>query len=509
MTLIIKNFGILFASLLSYKKIRNERYNLLKFCLLTIFCILFSVILSCVDVKNSMLTIPIMLVAFCIIMGLYGDKDNPNVFALSLFIFSINYIIFVISVVITSVLMLFISYEFGKKYGQGFAVIVQFICIAALLKSSRLRRGILSLQRTIYSMQGIIISMLIIFFAPLINNGAYDHIYIIVYTCVFILAVLIFVYWRTAITKYYLERLILRDNDLLNAELEEKNAYIEKLLRDKEQLEKLNHKNYKLIPAMQVAVTHYINGVNAYMLSSDMIPVLAETAVAVEDTEVDIEFDNFIKEGNKLIKELEKMKAEWTELVNSENLSELNDLPSCGVSRLDYILSYMYERQLKEDFSLKVDVECSLDKLTDRIISEEDLATLVADLLENAIIATRYNERKEILIRLGIMGKEYTIEVYDSGIPFDKEVLAKYGREQITTHADESGSGIGLMQMSEILSKCGASLYIEEYSEGERSHTKRISVVFNRKHQYVLYTCRSDEDIAYLKKRSDLMVIKK
>ena len=203
------------------------------------------------------------------------------------------------------------------------------------------------------------------------------------------------------------------------------------------------------------------------------------------------------------------MKAEWTELVNSENLSELNDLPSCGVSRLDYILSYMYERQLKEDFSLKVDVECSLDKLTDRIISEEDLATLVADLLENAIIATRYNERKEILIRLGIMGKEYTIEVYDSGIPFDKEVLAKYGREQITTHADESGSGIGLMQMSEILSKCGASLYIEEYSEGERSHTKRISVVFNRKHQYVLYTCRNDEDIAYLKKRSDLMVIKK
>ena len=99
--------------------------------------------------------------------------------------------------------------------------------------------------------------------------------------------------------------------------------------------------------------------------------------------------------------------------------------------------------------------------------------------------------------------------MYDSGIPFDKEVLAKYGYEQITTHGDESGSGIGMMQTYEILSKCGASLFIDEFAEGEGMYTKRISVVFNKKHQYVLYTKRSDEEVAYLKKRSDLMIVRK
>ena len=63
--------------------------------------------------------------------------------------------------------------------------------------------------------------------------------------------------------------------------------------------------------------------------------------------------------------------------------------------------------------------------------------------------------------------------------------------------------------MAEILGKCGASLFVDEFSGEEGLYTKKISVVFNRKHQYVLYTNRNDEDIAYLKKRADLTVVKK
>ena len=154
-------------------------------------------------------------------------------------------------------------------------------------------------------------------------------------------------------------------------------------------------------------------------------------------------------------------------------------------------------------------MNCSLKELTDKLISEEDLATLMADIIENAIIATGYNDGKDILVNFGMAKKEYVIDVYDSGIPFDREVLLKYGRQQITTHADDRGSGIGMMQTYEILSKCGASLFIDELSKEEGLYTKKLSVVFNRKHQYVLYTSRNEEDVAYLKKRADLTVMKK
>ncbi|MBR1598650.1 MAG: hypothetical protein IJ661_07070 [Lachnospiraceae bacterium] len=284
----------------------------------------------------------------------------------------------------------------------------------------------------------------------------------------------------------------------------EKNKYIEAILADKKQLEKLNHKNYKLVPAMQGAVMHYLNGINALFEEGADNPAFTELAAAKG-----IDMAEYIKEGNKLIEQLETMNEEWADIVNNEGADTSRKIDASGVKRVDYILSYMYERAQKDGRSLSVNMNCSLKELTDKLISEEDLATLMADIIENAIIATGYNDGKDILVNFGMAKKEYVIDVYDSGIPFDREVLLKYGRQQITTHADDRGSGIGMMQTYEILSKCGASLFIDELSKEEGLYTKKLSVVFNRKHQYVLYTSRNEEDVAYLKKRADLTVMKK
>ena len=505
MDIFLKYFGIIGCSIFCTSKI-NKNFFIKKVSFL-FYLITLSTIMIFLENSSFFMFVPIIIIflqiAYCrYISGIILVEEN-------IFSLTIGYVSFLLSTIFNSFLLYPFSDFVWVKYGGYFILVMQWLLILIMFNKKRIRNGMVVLQKQIYSMFGGVINICVILFSVLLNKKSNEKYLVYILLCLICLSVVVLIYWRTSITRHYLERLSLRNIDMLNKELEEKNAYIEKLLEDKNRIEKLNHKNYKLVPAMQGAVMHYLNGVKSYMESTLVDPALAEMAVTSEGTFVKNKLSNFIEEGNKLIEELNKMNSEWTEYVNNDNLNGDSDVPSCGVPRVDYILSYMHERSLKEDFILKINVEQSLEKLTEKIISEEDLATLLADLIDNSIIATKYNNGKQILVRLGMMGKDYTVEVYDSGVPFDKEVLVKYGREQITTHADDSGSGIGMMQTFEILSKCGAGLFVDEYKQGEGVYTKRISVVFNRKHQYVLYTCRNDEDIAYLKKRSDLMVIKK
>ena len=506
MFLFIKNISIILCYILSGVGLNKQKCSSYVITMSVLYSGLLSFVISLISIKYIYFSVVIVFASTTIFMSLACKINEIFINIISL---TIAYVSYYITSIIVSFLVFPLSENIQLNVGFILKILLQLIMVYKFIKNKRIVSGINQLTQSENAFMIVLICISILVSSSILSSDIKDIILIMVFVVLFVLSVLMFVYWNRVVTKHYLERLSLRNIDMLNKELEEKNAYIEKLLEDKNRIEKLNHKNYKLVPAMQGAVMHYLNGVKSYMESSLDDPALAEMAVTSEGTFVKNKLSNFIEEGNKLIEELNKMNSEWTEYVNNDNLNGDSDVPSCGVPRVDYILSYMHERSLKEDFILKINVEQSLEKLTEKIISEEDLATLLADLIDNAIIATKYNNGKQILVRLGMMGKDYTVEVYDSGVPFDKEVLVKYGREQITTHADDSGSGIGMMQTFEILSKCGAGLFVDEYKQGEGVYTKRISVVFNRKHQYVLYTCRSDEDIAYLKKRSDLMVIKK
>ena len=503
MNSIIKNYEILIGCFLYYFVLSKNKiliWNIIK-TILGVF--IFTCICFCIDKINPFLTYYLVFPLLYFYQDYFLGNNNKSKY-LSFISLCISYSVFAISVLISSSILLLFSIGFAERYKQLICFVINLVLMVIPLLSKRMRRGFDFINNKLFSKSFFLICIMIIIMIPFLNGCRYNWVFILPVTIIYILAVFLFLYWRTSITRHYLERLSLRNIDSLNAELTEKTNYIKELEEDKARIEKLNHKNYKLIPAMEGAVMHYLDGVKSFVESNEDNPAFAEFAAAKET-----DMAGFIDEGNRLLGELNKMLAEWEDIVHNDDIDGKKNLPVCGVTRVDYILSYMYERSLKENFVLKVDVDSELTGLTEKIITDEDLGTLIADLIENAIIATRYNNGKDILVRLGMMKKEYTIEVYDSGIPFDKEVLAKYGYEQITTHADESGSGIGMMQTYEILSKCGASLFIDEFAEGEGMYTKRISVVFNKKHQYVLYTKRSDEEVAYLKKRSDLMIVRK
>ena len=131
---------------------------------------------------------------------------------------------------------------------------------------------------------------------------------------------------------------------------------------------------------------------------------------------------------------------------------------------------------------------------------------MVSDLLQNAIIANSYGNGKRILFTMGTLGNALSISIFDSGIPFDKEVLVDFGKEKHTTHADNNGSGIGLMTIYEIAQKYRATIAIEEYNAANSYYTKRIAVTFNKRGNYILNTSRDKNEIAFLRQRSDLII---
>ena len=87
------------------------------------------------------------------------------------------------------------------------------------------------------------------------------------------------------------------------------------------------------------------------------------------------------------------------------------------------------------------------------------------------------------------------LEVLDSGENFKPEVLKNLGRRRITTHANDGGSGIGLMNLFGIMKQTQASFTIEEYPcYGSRGkYTKALSVTFDGAGKYRIITDRAEE----------------
>ncbi|MGN0154024.1 MAG: ATP-binding protein [Lachnospiraceae bacterium] len=274
----------------------------------------------------------------------------------------------------------------------------------------------------------------------------------------------------------------MRNIESLNAELLEKEQYIEALKADNDRLAKIIHKDNKLIPAMEFAVEQYL-----------------QNSTAIDET---------AQTGNALLEELRQLSQERKGMIVQQD-QKCEKLPSAGITRIDSLLLYMQQKAITAEISFHVTLDCNLQNFLEKNIGEESFCTLLADLIDNAIIATKYNNGRHVLLNIGTVSKYYAIHIFDSGIPFTKEVLVKLGQEQITTHADDSGSGIGLMQTHEILKKHGASLFIDEFTPDTGLYTKKVSVVFNKLNHYTLYTTRDEQEITYLNQRSDLTVVQK
>jgi len=473
MNIFIKNFGITTCYMISYFKLCNIRINKTQKLLHILFAILISLVSLILEEYAINLTMPFVLGGGMVYLMSFNKSESNRVFK-TIICFALSYIAFIVSAVIISLTM---PLDFGEKYGQFMCAILQLLAIWILFHIVRFKKGMPFLKNGYYTMPMVALSVFVVITAIFINLATYNYILLIVYFALAILSTLIFAWWRTSITRSYLERLGNRNIASLNEELLQKDEYIKKLEADVERLGKIVHRDNKLVPAMEMAVERFIMD---------------------ESGEMSV--------GSELLEELRKMSKDRKGLVATAVNA---DKPSVntGVARVDTLITYMNEKAANEGITLKVTVGIDIKELLDKCIDEESFCTLLADLLDNAIIATKYNNARDVLLDMSMIKKAPAIHIFDSGIPFDKEVLINYGIEQTTTHGDDGGSGIGLMQTYEILAKCRASIFIDEFSSG--LYTKKISVVFDRKRQFLLYTPREDSEVSFLKRRADLTVVRK
>ena len=118
------------------------------------------------------------------------------------------------------------------------------------------------------------------------------------------------------------------------------------------------------------------------------------------------------------------------------------------------------------------------------LLQEEQLRLITADLLENAIIATKSCESRRILFAIGVLDGGYEVRVEDSGVDFEEETLRDLGKKRTTTHKDEGGSGIGMMEVFDVMRETAASLEIKRLTKSGRGFSKRISFIFDGLGEY-------------------------
>lgn len=482
MQIFIKNLGIIICCIYCYIKLLHISVTRKSLATYSIFSILLALISIFSDLYFPYITMSIIVLCIAVFLSLKTNTQLSVSIMTATISFALSYSIFTFSITIISFCTLACSKEFDHIYLQISSCMLQLLLMLIPFRLKRTKNGMPFLKKQYYSISGMIISIFLLLASTLLNADNRNQIYIIPYILIFIFATLIYLYWKKYLTKTYLDKLNIKNIESLNTELLEKQQYIESLEEDNQRLAKIIHKDNKLIPAMEYAVETY----------------LKESTLTSENT----------SRGIELLEELSRLSADRKGMVTLQD-RQCAKIPSCGIKSLDNLLQYIQQKAFEANITFHVTQNCDLKHLTHSVIDENTLYTVLADLLENAIIATKYNNGKHIHFNISMLSKYYSLHVFDSGVPFTKEVLVSLGQKQITTHADDSGSGIGLMQMYEILKQHNASLLIDEFVAETGLYTKKISVIFNKLNQYTLYTSRDEEEAAFLSQRTDLTVIQK
>ena len=169
------------------------------------------------------------------------------------------------------------------------------------------------------------------------------------------------------------------------------------------------------------------------------------------------------------------------------------ELSKTEIPEIDDMLKYMQSECIKNKIEFELQISGNIYRMTNNLISKEDLEILLADHLKNAIIAINHttNINRSILVRLGEIEGSYSLYIYDSGIEFEKQTLENLGRNPSTTHANEGGTGMGFMNTFDTLRKYEASLIINELNKPNKdNYTKVIIFKFDKKNEFKIISYR-------------------
>ncbi len=486
-TVICKNFFLYLSGFYLYKKTLNLKFSNHFF---TYFSLFSSVLLALIcHIMKEYFFFPYTstsVLIYCILLCIVFRNNIRLTLVISCFSFILSSLTFFCTSGIVSILAVVVIYNFyipSQFLLTLLAGALSYALCHAIFSIRRFKGGMKFLYKPEVQRTGFILSLFVLTgiiicqysYFQLTSSSFYPILFL--FLCIFI----VLFWWQKNITKNYLDKLRRLELESLRQELAEKDEAIQKLTESNDSLARIIHKDNKLVPAMLAAVTDYLESVDN--------GTVAECH----------------SRGQTLAAQLQELASDRIGVLEASARTS-QALPLTGHAAVDAMLRYMQKRADMEHITYTVKLHPDFPEKIGTEISEADLSHLLSDLIENAIIASKYSEKKSILVHLGLLYDAPTIEISDNGAPFDPEVYQDFGLQSHSTHMGEGGSGIGLMDVWELKKKYAASLHIYEYAPETSPFTKKLCLVFDHKRHYLIRSYRP-KDIIKLQTRNDLFVM--
>ena len=347
---------------------------------------------------------------------------------------SINY-----AVGLFAILISFISNKIFGIYNEYIRLIVitisEIVILANIFKVKKFKYGISILQKSIKDeyMDLLIlnISVVILFSVTIIAKSNVDIVNFIISLEIIIYAILMFITIKKSLQLYYKQKLLVQELEETKEELEKK----------KEEVKELEAENMKFSQRSHTLIHKQKS------LEYKIEQMITKTEISKEEA-AEIK-DKIDKMKEEIYKEKESIKLDKT-----------------GIVEIDDMLRYMQSECNKNKIEFILKLNGRIQPMTNNLIDKDDLETLLADHIRNAIIA----------------------------VEFKIETLKNLGKIPSTTHAEEGGTGMGFMNTFETLKKYKASLKIEEIGKPSKdNYTKVISIKFDNQNDYNIKSYRQEE----------------
>ena len=485
----VKIYFILLTSIYTFYKLLNHRPQS-KY--IQIFLLFTSIIASAITVvlfKNNLsVRFIIIFILFFLMMKLIEKQSLTVTYVTILFAYSFSYIVFSISIILTSLTLLPFycrNYQLPWSMTHIFIGIIQFFLVCCCFNIPRLRKGMTFLYNIPSGNTGstLCITFIMLILLAIQTRTPTNSFMLCFFSLILLSSFIILYWWNYHITQTY--RKFLRKNELdsLNLLLEEKNQEIIYLKSENDKLGRIIHKDNKIIPALSMAI------IDSYE----------------NETELDL---SKLESDSSLYVKLKQLYVERSETLEKYQ-QEILHLPQTTFDSVNAVLSYMQSEALNAGIPYQVVLFDRLDSTIPSEIIMDDFTHLLSDLLANAINACKNMPSASVQVYLGKMEGISTIKICNTGNIFDIETLNNLGIARHTTHADTGGSGIGLMDIWKIKQKYAATLLIDENIGADSSSTYTcINILFNHKNHYMIQSNRHKELTAYIN-RPDIRIMSK
>ena len=454
-TTILKTIFIIICTYFTNLKILNQKIRIdFKFVVKLLIIIIVATVCSVIRYKINYLTSVLCLI---LIVGVLFLEHRILTTIISL---AINYIISLISVIASFPVNILIQSN-NNYINLAIITAIHILLLYIFFRKKKFNYGLSFMKENIkndYIDIFILNISVIILLAIIILVNSEIALARDLTVGVIVSAILMFVSIKKSLQLYYKQKLLEKNLNETKEELAKKIKEVEELEAENLSISKKSH-----------TLTH-----KQKSLEYKLQEILNKVEISTEEA----------AEARDRLKEIEK------ELYKEKNTIKLD---KTGIPQIDDMLEYMQSECKKNKIDFELQINGNIYYMTNNLIPKEDLETLLADHIKNAIIAINHtdNVNRSILVRLGEIDGIYSLYIYDSGIEFEKETLENLGKKPSTTHENEGGTGMGFMKTFDTLRKCKASLIINEINKPSKdNYTKAIIIKFDKKNEFKIISYR-------------------